>query len=218
MWPASSLRATSSCSSDRIHAMDSGSVPCSWLLLTSSTVSSPRWPISGGMQDRTPELSTTSSFSVAAILPTLEGMQPLSLMLASTMTDAGELPRLAGSSKSKWLSLRKSASIFLSKIAGGTSPQKLLKRRSTYLTLGRQRMWSGKPPARRLLLTSSSWRRESLGRVSGSAPEKRLELRWSTARSVRRPSSSGRVAARSPWLRSMPATVAAHGSSGAAAQ
>uniref|UniRef100_A0A8R7PBU9 Uncharacterized protein n=1 Tax=Triticum urartu TaxID=4572 RepID=A0A8R7PBU9_TRIUA len=218
MCPASSLCATSSCSSACIPAMDSGSVPWSWLKLTSSTVSSRSHPISGGMQDRMPELSMTSSLSVAPMRPTLAGMQPRRRRLASTMTEAGELPKFSGSSKSKWLSLMKSASIFLSKMAGGTGPHRLLNLMSTYLTLGRQRMCCGKPPERRLLLTSSSWRRESLGSESGSPPAKRLELRWRTARSVRWPSSNGSVPARSPWLRSTPATARAHGSSRDGAQ
>nr|CAB3492890.1 unnamed protein product [Digitaria exilis] len=89
---------------------------------------------------------------------------------------------------------------------------------STYWTLGRQRSCSGKGPESWLLLTSISWRRWRERRDWGREPEKRLELRWKTARSDRRPSSSGRVPARSPWLRSTPATVRWHESSGAGAQ
>lgn len=101
--------------------------------------------------------------------------------MASTNADAGELPRLSGSSKSKRLSLRKMASSGLSKSAGGTGPHRSLNRRSMYLTLGRHKMCCGKPSERRLLLTSSSWRSRILGRDSGSVPAKRFELRCSRA-------------------------------------
>ncbi|WVZ60843.1 LOW QUALITY PROTEIN: hypothetical protein U9M48_010810 [Paspalum notatum var. saurae] len=80
------------------------------------------------------------------------------------------------------------------------------------------RSCDGKGPESWLLLTSISWRRWRERRDSGRDPQKRLELRWKTARSDRRPSSSGSVPARSPWLRSTAATVRWHGSSGAGAQ
>uniref|UniRef100_A0A0A9C8P2 Uncharacterized protein n=1 Tax=Arundo donax TaxID=35708 RepID=A0A0A9C8P2_ARUDO len=171
------------------------------------------------MQEDMPLLRKISSLRVPAISPMLLGRQPSNRgRFASTITDAVELLKLSGSVNSKWLLLMNSASIFLSKIAAGTLPQKLLNLMSTYWTLGRQRSWEGKPPESWLLLTSISWRRWRERRDSGREPEKWLELRWKTARSERRPSSSGSVPARSPWLRSTPATVRWHGSSGAGAQ
>ncbi|KAM3260095.1 hypothetical protein ACQJBY_051388 [Aegilops geniculata] len=201
--------------------MLSGSSPANSLWLRSSTLSFFSLPISGGMQELMLVLSKMSSTSVSAMSPMLGGRQPASLVLASTMTDAVELVRLPDVSDTlKRLSLANSASRLSCRpnTASGSSPSKSLNRRSRYLSDGKEVRKDGKAPERRLLLTSSSKRRRMCCMDVGSVPWNRLELRWRTARSARRPRWSVRTPAMRPWLRSTPATVRMHGSSGAAAQ
>lgn len=126
------------------------------------------------------------------MLTKLEGTQPWNLLLARTMTETGEFPKLSGSSKRKRLSLMKMASKSLSKSSLGTVPSNSLNRRSRNLSDGSFRTTAGNLPAKRLLLRSSS--KSSFRRLNlwGTVPQKRLELMWNNARSARRPSSSGR--------------------------
>uniref|UniRef100_A0A0A9D2R4 Uncharacterized protein n=1 Tax=Arundo donax TaxID=35708 RepID=A0A0A9D2R4_ARUDO len=91
--------------------------------------------------------------------PMLGGRQPASHVLASTITDAVALARLAGDSDTlKRLLLAKSASRLSCRpnTASGSSPSKRLNRRSRYLSDGREVRNAGNSPERRLLLTSSS--------------------------------------------------------------
>ncbi|BAT72810.1 hypothetical protein VIGAN_01024800 [Vigna angularis var. angularis] len=90
------------------------------------------------------------------MLPRLWGMQPWNLLLARTMTETGELPKLSGRSKTKRLSLMKMASRSLSNNSRGTAPSNSLNLRSKNLSEGRRRTTSGNLPAKRLLLRSSS--------------------------------------------------------------
>ncbi|PKI50795.1 hypothetical protein CRG98_028790 [Punica granatum] len=90
------------------------------------------------------------------MLARLDGTQPWNLLLARTMTDTGELPKLSGRSKWNRLSLMKMASRSLSKSAGGTVPSNSLNLRSRNLSDGSARTKRGNFPANRLLLRSSS--------------------------------------------------------------
>jgi hypothetical protein len=216
--PASRFLDTSSCSSLLILAISSGSVPTSVLPLTSTTVVLTRSPSSGGIQPSRRLLRRMSSSSVSAIRPTLRGMQPTNWLLASTTSDAVELPKFFGMKPTKRLLLTTMASKLFSKSSGGSSPSKLLNRRSMYLSTGIFSTTVGKPPTKRLLLTSNSWRIVRREKFSGIIPQKRLELMWNTAMSVSMPSSGGRYPAMSPPLRSTEATTLTLGSSSAVVQ
>nr|ACR35253.1 unknown [Zea mays]ACR35915.1 unknown [Zea mays] len=189
-------------------AMALGSCPCRRLSLTSKTVSFRSRPICGGTQPVSWSSMSTISLSVSAIRPMLGGMQPPSALCASTTTEAGELPRLAGIGSRRRLELRRMASSGRSKSAGGMGPSKSLKRRSRYRSAGSDSTTSGNPPTKRLLLRSSSWRSRRCANVGGTTPQKRLELMWNSARSgTPSGSDAGRYPAMSAWLRSIPATT-----------
>uniref|UniRef100_J3L1J5 Uncharacterized protein n=1 Tax=Oryza brachyantha TaxID=4533 RepID=J3L1J5_ORYBR len=211
--PTRRLLPRSSCSIFSSLASSPGMAPMRPLWLTSSTVRLVSIPSSGGMQDLSPVFMRMISSSVRDMLAMEAGRQPPKSLLASTSTDAGELPTLSGIWKRRRLELRKMASSGRSKSSRGTGPSKSLNRRSRYRRLGIRSTTSGKAPTRRLLLTSSSWRRCSFSSDRGTTPQKRLELTWNTARSVSSPSSSGRCPARSAWLRSTEATTTRCGSS-----
>ncbi|EMS67381.1 hypothetical protein TRIUR3_05998 [Triticum urartu] len=177
---------------DGVLELDGGvGAPWSRLPLTSNTVTFFSSPTCGGTQPVSMSSMSTISLSVSAILPMEGGMHPPSRLCASTTTEAGELPRLAGMGLRRRLELRKMASSGRSKSAGGMEPSKSLKRRSRYLRDGSASTTSGKAPTKRLLLRSSSWSRRKRRKVSGTTPQKRLELRCSSARSG---SPSGREA------------------------
>uniref|UniRef100_A0A0D9W041 Uncharacterized protein n=2 Tax=Leersia perrieri TaxID=77586 RepID=A0A0D9W041_9ORYZ len=81
-----------------------------------------------------PLLRRMSSLRVPAMSPIELGRQPPRRgRFASTITDAVELVKLAGSLKSKLLLLMNSASIFFSNIASGTSPHRCMYIRILYV-------------------------------------------------------------------------------------
>lgn len=98
----------------------------SLLKLRSSTVSPLSAPISGGMHDLSPVFMRMIWSSVPDMLATDAGRHPPKSLLASTSTDAGELPTLSGIRKRNRLELRKMASSWRSKSSGGTGPSKSL--------------------------------------------------------------------------------------------
>lgn len=169
-----------------------GRDPCSRLKLTSNTVTFLSIPIVGGKHPVRLSFNRIISFNVFPILPILAGMQPPRSLLANTSTETGEFPRFSGIPKRNLLSFKKMASRSLSKSFVGTPPSNSLNRRSRYLSRGRERTTSGNFPTKRLLLISSSNKSFKRRKVVGMTPQKRLELRWKTARSVSRPSSVGR--------------------------
>lgn len=217
IFPESKLCATLSCSMLSNPPKLSGMGPNSWLKLTSKTVRFLSFPISGDRQDLKALFIMMISLRLV-MLPRPEGTHPWNLLLARTMTDTGELPKLSGRSKTNLLWLMKMASKGLSKSSLGTVPSNSLNLRSRNLSVGRSKTTLGNRPANRLLLRSSSKRSFKRPNFLGTVPQKRLELMWNNARSTKRPSSSGRYPAMSPWLRSMPATVWTEGSSSAGAQ
>ncbi|CAA6666275.1 unnamed protein product [Spirodela intermedia] len=77
------------------------------------------------------------------MLPRLAGRQPLKWLLARTITDTGELPKLSGRSKEKRLWLMKMASRSLSKSSRGTFPSNSLNLMSRNLREGRRRTTRG---------------------------------------------------------------------------
>ncbi|TYJ32275.1 hypothetical protein E1A91_A05G024600v1 [Gossypium mustelinum] len=145
--------------------------------------------------------------SRAVMLPRLDGTHPRNLLLANTITETGELPKLSGRLNLKRLWLMKMASKSLSNSSFGTVPSNSLNLKSKNLSEGSLRTTSGNLPANLLLLRSNSNSLLSLINLCGTVPQKRLELMWNNARSVSKPSSSGKYPAISPWFRSMPATV-----------
>jgi len=217
IFPESKLWATLSCSKLTAPPRASGKGPNNWLKLTSNTVKFFNNPISSGKHDLNALFIRIISFR-RFMLPIPAGTQPWKRLLASTITDTGELPKFSGRSNTKRLSLMKMASRSLSKSSLGTVPSNSLNLRSRNLSCGRCSTTSGNFPANRLLLRSSSKRSLSLSNLCGTVPQKRLVLMWRSARSVSRPSSSGRYPAMSPWLRSIPATVRILGLSSAWAQ
>ena len=96
------------------------------------------------------------SLSVFPIFPILPGIHPPRLLLAKTNTETGELPRFSGMPNLNLLSLIKIASRSLSKSWEGTEPSNSLKRRSKYLSVGKDKTTFGNFPTKRLLLMSSS--------------------------------------------------------------
>lgn len=192
----------------------SGNGPNSSLKLTSNTVKFLSRPISGGRQDLNPLFIMMISLRLD-MLPRLEGRQPWNLLLASTMTDTGELPKLSGRSNLNRLWLMKMASNGLSKSSFGTVPSNSLNLRSRNLSCGSFKTTSGNLPAKRLLLISNSNKSFRVSNLCGTVPQNLLEFMWNNARSTSKPSSSGKYPAMSPWLRSMPATVRILGSSSA---
>uniref|UniRef100_A0A0Q3PIJ8 Uncharacterized protein n=1 Tax=Setaria italica TaxID=4555 RepID=A0A0Q3PIJ8_SETIT len=90
LWPRSS------CSTLRSPASSPGMAPMSLLKLRSSTVSPLSAPISGGMHDLSPVFMRMIWSSVPDMLATDAGRHPPKSLLASTSTDAGELPTLSG--------------------------------------------------------------------------------------------------------------------------
>ena len=193
-------------------------VPTTLLKLTSSTLSLYRKPISCGKQPDKLVLNNKSSSKVSAKFAILGGRQPPNLLLANTTTEAELVPKVDGITELKRLLLTKIASRPLLKTSGGNAPSNSLKRMSRNFRVGRETTTEGKGPTNLLLLISSSNRRVRLAKVSGMIPQKRLEFRWSRARSVRRPSSSGREPAMFARLRSIPATTLILGSSRAVVQ
>ena len=145
-----------------------------------------------GKQDLKPLFMRMISLRFFDMLAMLAGRHPPKWLLASTITETGELPRLSGNPEENRLWLMKMASRFLSKSSGGTFPSNSLNRRSRNLREGNRRTTRGNLPAKRLLLTSSSKSSLRFSNLRGIVPQKRLELIWKSARSSRRPSSSGR--------------------------
>lgn len=201
-----------------MRLISTGTDPCRLLKLTSNTVSLFSIPISGGKHPVRLSLINISSFKVFPIFPMLPGMQPPRLLLASTRTDTGELPRFSGIPNLNLLSLRKTASKSLSKIFLGTPPSNSLNRRSKNFKEGNESTTVGNPPTNRLLLKSSSKRSFIFLKLSGTTPQNLFELMCKRARSVSKPSSSGRYPAMSAWLRSMPATTLTEALKGEGAQ
>lgn len=80
----------------------SGKGPNSSLKLTSNTVKFFSNPISAGKHDLKPLFNRMISLRLD-MLPRLEGTQPLNLLLARTMTETGELPKLSGRSNTNLL-------------------------------------------------------------------------------------------------------------------
>ncbi|KAF5187542.1 hypothetical protein FRX31_022871 [Thalictrum thalictroides] len=98
MLPESILCATLSCSKLTIPPIVSGKGPMSSLLLTSNTVRLFNKPISLGKHDCNPLFIIMISFKVPAIFPKLAGRHPRNLLLARTITETGEFPKLLGRS------------------------------------------------------------------------------------------------------------------------
>lgn len=217
IFPDSKLCATLSCSKLTALPMASGNGPSNWLKLTSNTVRFFSNPTSSGRHDLKLLFIRIISFSLV-MLPIPAGTHPWKRLLASTITDTGEFPKLSGRSKTKRLWLMKIASRSLSKSSLGTVPSNSLNLRSRNLSCGRRSTTSGNLPAKRLLLRSNSKRSFNRSNLCGTVPQKRLLLMCNSARSVNKPSSSGKYPAMSPWLRSIPATVRILGLSGAGAQ
>lgn len=122
----------------------------------------------------------------------LAGKHPWNLLFATTITDTGEFPKLSGSSKWNRLLLIKIASRSLSNSSLGTVPSNSLNLRSKNFNFGSRSTTAGNFPAKRLLLRSSSNISLSLSNLWGTVPQNLLVLMWRRARSVKRPSSSGR--------------------------
>lgn len=133
MVPDSRLCATSSCSILTRLPNESGSGPKSSLKLTSSTVKFCSNPISEGMQDLNPLFIKIISLRLD-MFPMLDGTHPWNLLLATTMTDTGELPKLSGRSNLNLLWLMKIASSGLSNSSLGTVPSNSLNLRSKNLS------------------------------------------------------------------------------------
>jgi hypothetical protein len=148
-------------------------------------------PISEGKHDLNKLFKKLISFKLD-MFPKLEGMQPWNLLFAKTTTETGELPKLSGNSNAKRLSFMKIASRSLSKSAFGTVPSNSLNLISKNLRAGRFNTTSGNFPANLLLLRSNSKRSFNLLKVCGTVPQNLLEFMWKSARSTKRPSSSGK--------------------------
>lgn len=141
------------------------------------------------------------------------GMQPVKLLLAKFTTEALDFPSVSGIVDVKRLSFKNIASRSFSNSSGGKTPSKSLNLMSKYFKFGTLRTTEGKPPTKRLLLISNSYKRVRFSKLSGTIPQNLLELMWKSERSFKRPNSSGRWPAMSPWLRSTPATTFNVGSS-----
>lgn len=100
--PERILLATFNCSKLSIPPILSGNGPTNPLKLKSSTVKFFSNPISGGRHDLSPLFINIISFNLL-MLPRLAGTQPWNLLLASTITETGELPKLSGNSKANLL-------------------------------------------------------------------------------------------------------------------
>lgn len=155
IFPERKLLATLSCSKLTSPPNVSGNGPTNLLELTSNTVKFFNDPIPGGKQELSPLFIKIISFSLV-ILPKLAGKHPWNLLLARTMTDTGEFPKLSGSSNLNLLWLIKIASKSLSNSSLGTPPSNSLNLRSKNLSVGSLRTTSGNLPANRLLLRSNS--------------------------------------------------------------
>lgn len=190
--PVRRLCATFSCSRLFIRLISAGSGPCRSLKLTSNTVSSFNNPISGGKHPVKLSFIKISSFKVFPILPMLLGMHPPRLLFARTRTETGEFPKFFGIPNRNRLLFKKMASKSLSKIWVGTGPSNSLNLRSKNFKVGNESTTLGKPPTNLLLLKSSSKRSFNLLKLLGTTPQNLLVLMWNRARSVSRPSSSGR--------------------------
>jgi hypothetical protein len=153
-----------------------GNTPLNEFEPTSRTVAFPSFPISDGKQPERLLFKKTNSFNVLPILPMLLGMQPVSLLLAITTTEAGDDPRVSGIVDVNLLLFKNNASRSFSKTSGGNPPSKSLYLISRYLSEGNDITTSGNGPTRQLLLTSSSWRRVSLEKLLGIIPLNLLEL------------------------------------------
>lgn len=114
----------------------SGNGPINWLKLKSNTVKFFNNPISAGTQDLKPLFMKIISFKLV-MLPRLAGTQPWNLLLASTMTETGEFPKLSGNSKENLLWLMNMASRGLSNNSGGTVPSNSLNLISRNINFGK---------------------------------------------------------------------------------
>lgn len=131
MAPERRLFASTSSSTAFIPTMEGGISPPSSLKLASKTVAARRRPTPVGRQPENMLLRTTNSLRVRDMLPTDGGMFPWNMLLARTMTEAGEEPMESGRSHWKRLSFTKMASkVGLVKSSAGNEPEKRLKRRS----------------------------------------------------------------------------------------
>lgn len=200
------------------YSRPTGKDPTNLFSLMSNTVALWSSVISSGKQPERPLWAKLISSKVSPILPMLFGRQPLKWFCATTITEAGELPKFSGRLEWNLLLFMNMASSCLSKRAGGNAPSKSLNLISRYLRFGNSRTTCGNGPTKRLLLTSSSYRRVSLEMLFGIIPQNLLELRWRRLMSVSKPISTGRWPAMSAWLRSIPATTVTFGSSSAGAQ
>lgn len=106
----------------------------------------------------------------------LLGMHPVNLLLANTITEAGEFPKLSGMFEVNRLLFTKMASKSLSKSSGGNFPSNSLNLRSRYLRLGILRTTSGKEPTKWLLLMSNSYKTVKFEKVLGTIPQNLFEL------------------------------------------
>lgn len=194
-----------------------GKTPTKSLSARSMREACRRDPSSSGIQPPMPLFMKMIS-SKFAMFPMLLGMQPLKLLLANTITDAGDFPIVSGIVEVKRLLFTNTASRGFSKSSGGNGPSNSLYLRSRYVKFGSCNTTFGNGPTNRLLLTSNSVISERLLMLSGRTPQNLFELMWNKAISVKRPRSEGRLPAMSPWLRSTPATTVAAGSSKAGAQ
>jgi len=138
------------------YSKPSGRSPINLLLLTSIMIVPFNSVISSGKQPEKTLFEKRTSSIVLPILPMLVGMHPVNLLLAITITDAGELPKLSGMLEWNRLLLTKIASRSLWKSSGGKAPSKSLYLISRYLRVGKSKTNLGKDPTKRLLLTSSS--------------------------------------------------------------
>ncbi|RDX83888.1 hypothetical protein CR513_35146, partial [Mucuna pruriens] len=163
----------SNCSKLTAPPIASGKGPNNWLKLTSKTVKFFSNPISSGKHDLNALFIRIISFSLF-MLPIPAGTHPWKWLLAKTMTETGEFPKLSGRSKTKRLWLMKIASRSLSKSSLGTVPSNSLNLRSRNFSCGRRSTTSGNFPAKRLLLRSNSKRSLRRSNLCGTVPQKRL--------------------------------------------
>jgi hypothetical protein len=138
------------------YSRPSGRSPINSLLLRSITFVPFKSVISSGKQPEKRLFEKRTSSNVFPILPMLVGMHPVNLLLAITITEAGELPKLSGMLEWNLLLLTKIASKSLWKSSGGNGPSKSLYLISRYLRVGKSNTTLGKGPTKRLLLTSNS--------------------------------------------------------------
>ncbi|KAK6919098.1 hypothetical protein RJ641_017520, partial [Dillenia turbinata] len=160
-----------------------------------------RKPTSGGKHPDKLVLIRRSSCKVSAKFAILGGRQPPNLLLANTTTEALPLPKFGGITEVKSKELRRQW------------PFKLIEAKIKIVQC-RKRKHNGRKRAYKSIVTNIKLVEKVIGRI----PQKRLLFRWMSARSVRRPSSSGRKPAMLAKLRSMPATTCTFGSSRDGAQ